>query len=428
MRLHNVFFLARIGVSRFSKYCVLVKKILVTRCLSCEKGMGYNLHKEEWEGLYQKIEKEYKEIRIHRLWSTRIGEYIVRYLDAVEDVERNAKRGILDVFILTDCINHNARLSKIMGRNICIIDETNVDLWKNILCQFPKVEFAQYWNDYSIKTKDRFRSAEKTKRYFNLTVEEEEESYNKMEEMNLHTPFVCISSRDFKYLTIIEPDVDCSYHNYRDSDINKLKLAADYLNKRGIKTVRMGRNMQSKVNFKNCIDYANEYYDELLDITLSKECKFYLGDAHGLSFLPMVLNRPVALKNFIPVFLDSESFPYNPNNLYIFKKYLKKDENRFLSINEMMQIEKKVRYNGNKYIELGIEVIENSEEEILDLAMEMNARLDGEWIEKEEDIQLQNKYQEIYQKWCRQEKFLESATLQCRVGSMFLKKNSFLLD
>ena len=34
MRLHNVFFLARIGVSRFSKYCVLVKKILVTRCLS----------------------------------------------------------------------------------------------------------------------------------------------------------------------------------------------------------------------------------------------------------------------------------------------------------------------------------------------------------------------------------------------------------
>lgn len=82
--------------------------------------------------------------------------------------------------------------------------------------------------------------------------------------------------------------------------------------------------------------------------------------------------------------MNSESFPYNAQNLYIFKKYYSKKEDRFLSVKEMMQIEKKVRYDGNLYEKFGFEVIENSAGEILDLVMEMIAGTDGEWIEKNE--------------------------------------------
>lgn len=412
---------------RLFQSCTLVREKQVIACLSSDKDAALNLKQKEWERFYQEIETKYKEIRVHRLWSTRIGEYLTRYLTVKEDAEMNAEHGILDVFVLTDCVNHNARLSRIMGRNIYIVDETNVYMWRYILRRFPKVEFSKYWNDYSDRENDRTRDADKVVQYFKLTEDEEKEGHAKMEAMNLHTPFVCISSRDSKYLATLYPDRDCSYHNYRDSDINKLKLTVEYLGEKGIKTVRMGRDVQGKVDFDNCIDYANEYYDELLDIILSKECKFYLGDPHGLSFLPMVLNRPVALKNFIPVFLDSEAFPYHPNNLYIFKKYFKKDENRFLSMWEMMQIEKKVKYDGNKYREFGVEVIENSEEEILDLTVEMNARLDGEWVETPQDRELQRKYQSIYQAWCKQEHYLDSATLHFNVGTIFLRKNAFLL-
>ena len=68
--------------------------------LSMDKDTGFNIRKNEWIKKYQEIRKQYREIRVHRLWSTRIGEYIVRYLTIVEDSKKNAEKGILDVFRL----------------------------------------------------------------------------------------------------------------------------------------------------------------------------------------------------------------------------------------------------------------------------------------------------------------------------------------
>ena len=93
-----------------------------------------------------------------------------------------------------------------------------------------------------------------------------------------------------------------------------------------------------------------------------------------------------------------------------------------------MEIEKKVKYNGNLYVQYGIEVIENSAEEILDLVMEMNARIDGKWIETVEDIKLQEKYQRIYKEWFMKQHYKESTMLRMKVGTLFLRKNAFLLD
>ena len=73
-------------------------------------------------------------------------------------------------------------------------------------------------------------------------------------------------------------------------------------------------------------------------------------------------------------------------------------------------------------------MIENSEEEILDLVMEMNARLDGKWIETPEDIELQRKYQRIYKEWFLKQHYKESTMLRIRIGALFLRKNVFLLD
>lgn len=404
------------------------KKKQIIECLSWEKDSGYNVRKKEWREKYQEIRNQYTQIRLHKLWSTRIGEYIVRYLAIVEDSKENEKKGILDLFVLSDCINHNERLSIIMGRNIHIIDKTNIDMWMYILYRFPKVAFSKYWNTYAYKKKDRIFDAENTVQYFRLTQKEKQEAQYKKEMMGLQGSFVCVSCRDAAYLETILPTIDCHYHDFRDSDINKFASSADYLSRKGISVVRMGRFVKNRVEFDNCIDYANDYYDELLDIILAKDCKFYVGDSSGIVWLPMVLNRPIALRNWIPVFLDSETLPYNPHNLLIFKKYFSKNENRFLSVKEMMEIEKKVKYNGNLYEQYGIEVVENSEEEILDLVMEMNARLDGEWIETPEDIELQEKYQRIYKEWFTKQHYKESAMLRIKVGTLFLRKNAFLLN
>lgn len=384
--------------------------------------------------LYQTVCKEYKEVRVHLIRaSNRIGEYISRYLIAVEDAKINAENGILDVFFLGDYTNHNSRLTAIMGRNIQIIDQKNGSIWGYVLAHFPKVEFGKYFGDYLLRDNERLLDPQNTVQYFSLTPEEMEEAKKKKELMDLHDPFVCISSRDTAYLAATVPEVDWSYHNYRDDDINKLNLSADYLTNQGITVVRMGRYVQDQVRFENCIDYANKYYDELMDIVLMKDCKFCVGNPNGLLVIPMAVNIPCAFKNLVPVFWDSwGAMPQNPHNLYIFKKYYSKEKERFLSFKEMIEIDNFVVSCGKdintKYAELGIELIENSAEEILDLVMEMNARLDGEWIETEEDLEMQRKYHSIFEQWRIQEHYSESAVVCAKVGTLFLWKNSFLLD
>lgn len=414
----------------------LIKKGMIGRKQQVEnilsqENMGLGIRRREAKQLYTKIAKQYTEIRLHRLWSTRIGEYVPRYLTAVVDAERNNRRGILDVFVLTDCVNHNSRLSQIIGRKICLIDENNADIWEYVLCHFPRVEFTKYWNDYSERNKDRLLKPNQTIRYFKLTEEEKKEGEDKKKLMGLQGPFVCAQSRDAVYLSVIAPTVDYSYHDYRDTDINRLNLSANYLSEKGIAMVRMGRYVEGKAEFNNCIDYANEYYDELMDIVLTRECKFFVGDNCGLCVLPMVSNVPVALKNVVPAFYDVwGTYPQNPQNLFIFKKYYSKHKNRLLSIKEMMKIEKMIagKNRGPMYAKLGIELVENSAEEILDLVKEMNARIDGEWIETEEDIQLQKKYQSILKEWCKQKDIKTNAVFHGKVGAAFLRNNQFLLE
>lgn len=411
------------------KYFPQLRKNHVRRILSKVNVIsGDNFNQDKYKKMYKKIKNNYRVIRLHQLRSDRIGEYIARYLTAVEDSERNKKHGILDVFVLSDYVNHNSRLSRIMGRNIHIVDESNLIMWERILNCFPRVELIKYWNDYVEKKLDKVLYSKNTLKYFKFTEEEEEESNKKKELMELRGSYVCASSRDGVYLNTIFPTLDCTYHDYRDSDINKFNLSAEYLSDKKIITVRMGRYVQDKVNFNNCIDYSNKYYDELMDMILPRDCKFFVGDSCGLLFVPMVLNCPIALKNMVPVFLDSESFPYNPSNLFIFKKYYSTIEDRFLSIREMMKIEKECKYDGHKYEEQGIEMIENSAKEIMDLVVEMNERLDGKWIETPEDIELQKKYQMIYKEWWEQEKYPKGAMMRMRVGTMFLRENLYLLN
>lgn len=411
------------------RYFPQLRKNQIRRILSkVDVISGDNFNQDKYKKMYKKIKKNYKVIRLHELRSDRIGEYIARYLTAAEDSERNKKHGILDVFVLSDYVNHNSRLSRIMGRSIHIVDETNLFMWERVLNCFPRVELIKYWNDYAEKKLDKVLYSKNILKYFKFTEEEEEESDKKKELMKLEGSYVCASSRDNAYLNTIFPNSDCTYHDYRDSDINKLNLSAEYLSDKMITMVRMGRYVQDKVNFNNCIDYSNKYYDELMDVILSRDCKFYIGDSSGIVWLPMVLNCPVAIRNWVPVFLDSESLPYNPLNLFIFKKYYLKSEGRFLSIEEMMQIEKKCKYDGHRYEELGIEMVENSAKETMDLVVEMNERLDGKWIETPEDIELQKKYQKIYKEWWEQENYPKGAMLRMRVGTMFLRENLYLLN
>ena len=73
-------------------------------------------------------------------------------------------------------------------------------------------------------------------------------------------------------------------------------------------------------------------------------------------------------------------------------------------------------------IEGDIEIIKNSAEEITEVVLEMNQRLDGIWIETEEDIELQNRFKKLREnvpKWQVRE--------DVRIGADFLRRYQHLL-
>ncbi len=68
-----------------------------------------------------------------------------------------------------------------------------------------------------------------------------------------------------------------------------------------------------------------------------------------------------------------------------------------------------------------IELIQNTPEEIRDVALEMQQRLDHTWEASPEDEDLQERFWELFGPYC-----VKSADL--RIGAKFLRQNQHLLN
>ena len=74
------------------------------------------------------------------------------------------------------------------------------------------------------------------------------------------------------------------------------------------------------------------------------------------------------------------------------------------------------------YEKLGIELIENTPDEILDVSMEMQQRLSDTWETTEEEEASQMRFWDMFPK-----SELHGDEIQARIGASFLKQNQDLL-
>ena len=78
---------------------------------------------------------------------------------------------------------------------------------------------------------------------------------------------------------------------------------------------------------------------------------------------------------------------------------------------------------SQQYEQAGLEVIENSAEEIFDASVEMDERLKGTWRTTEEDKELQRQFWKIIT-----EAGLLAGPPVSRIGSGFLRQHQYLLE
>jgi putative glycosyltransferase (TIGR04372 family) len=203
--------------------------------------------------------------------------------------------------------------------------------------------------------------------------------------------FVCVHSREGGY----SPQ-DEHLHTYRNSDIHDYVPAMQAIVASGGWCIRVGDPTMRPLSppVPGVIDYAlSPHKSAEMDVFLAAECRFMLGNSSGLYILSATFGKPCALANQAPL---SGIYGVGVNDLAI-PKWPKRDGVR-------QQLEPFLRSPSANYrfSELyekdGLELENNTPEEIRALTQEMLERLEGRAVYTADDEARQDRFRALYVK------------------------------
>jgi len=266
---------------------------------------------------------------------------------------------------------------------------------------------------------------EKYPQHLSFTFEEEEKAGDFLRAMGIdqNDSYICIAVRDPLFLQKKKPYKDWGYHDYRNCSINNYAMAVKYLISRDNYVIRMGADVEEimEVNSSKYIEYAYKgHRTELMDIYLGATCKFFITCGTGIDAIAEIFRRPLLCVNYVPLeYMRS----WGSSSITIFKKHWLRDEKRFMKFREIFESGTGKFLWTQEFTKHGIELIENTPEEMLDVTTEMDGRLNGTWDYTEEDEKLQKRFWSIFP---RDSKL--HGEIRSRIGTSFLRQNTELLD
>lgn len=276
---------------------------------------------------------------------------------------------------------------------------------------------------------------QETPTVFSMLEKDEEECIRILESngIDLTKKWVCILNRDEVYLERTFNNLQWSYNNYRNSDINTYRLAADYLAEKNIITMRMGSKYTktfSSDKSKLVIDYANaSWKSPKLDIYLASKCLFFLSSGTGLDAVAVAMRKPLVLVNLAqPLHLLRSKHKH----IFITKYFYSKDKKHFLNFNDYYQLGIKSGFTidnprhlrAQDLTRLNIETIDNSEIEIKDAVAEMYESMTEGNLNK---LELDNDQLCFWQSFPRDKRLDNCGPPLARIGKRFLEQNLWLL-
>jgi len=243
------------------------------------------------------------------------------------------------------------------------------------------------------------------------------------------TPFVCIHARDTGYKesdkgnpwsSLLNQDED--NHGYRNASIHNYLLAAEEMVRRGYFVIRMGAMVKEPLQTTNpmIIDYATKGRSDFMDIYLGAHCRFFHGGTSGINTIPRIFRRHVVTANI--AFTSEIAYAMYPGSLFIPQKMWHRTTHRYLTFREFIETCPEGFSGATHFEDIGVEVIENTPEELLEVAVEMDERIAGTWETTDEDEKLQQRV------WSLLEMPQQDRAFWPRMGAKFLSRNPELLD
>jgi putative glycosyltransferase (TIGR04372 family) len=244
--------------------------------------------------------------------------------------------------------------------------------------------------------------------------------------------FVCLIVRDGLYLDPQNEGKIDMKNNYRNSDIHNYLLASEKLTELGYYVIRMGALVQKPLISNNpmIIDYATTgFRTDFMDIYLGAKCSFCITTGTGFDAIPMIFRHPIVSVNYTPI---EYFFTSRKEFISIPRHYFSNNLNRKLTIAEILKAGIGTYLKSSDFEKSGVNLIENTPEEICDAVIEMAKRINNTWEPMPEDYYLQDKFWKIFKRYSR---FIISddfglpihGQIKARIGSVFLRKNKHLL-
>ncbi len=215
----------------------------------------------------------------------------------------------------------------------------------------------------------------------------------------------------------------------RNADIASYSKAILELVDRGYYVLRMGKNNSrySDVENQMFIDYSNSIYrNDFMDLFIGSRCRFMITTGTGCDGPAMLFRKPILYTNFFPV---SYLITWGRDYLIIHKKILDNLTGELISLEHMVKDELASLDDIDGFSNLGLSLLDNTCDEILDCVVEMDGRISGVWLERAEDREMQYKYwQKFPRHLCDAGGRRLHGDIRCRIGTKFLRDNSSLFS
>ena len=370
-------------------------------------------------------------IRLGILRSERIGHFSIHpeiYLSGLDCGIENPNKPFLDIWSLGRYTS-NHQLAKMWRRSLRIwpywivwpLFRINASFAGHGIHCIPHADLNLDFRKACISQDVLAR----TDSHLYFTASEKENGFRCLNAMGIAqgTQYICFHGRDSRYLQETYPGPgNWSYHDFRDVDIHNYLPAVEELTRRGYVAVRMGSKVRDRLTSTNpnIVDYANSpHQSDFMDIFLSAHCEFFLSSGSGVMCVSMAFRRPQVIISEAPL---CTSLDMDSSHLFIPKLYRKISSARDMTYSEIFATHAHKFDVTQDYSDAGIELVESSPHDILDLVIEAEERFRGAWTPKPEDDELQQRF------WVIWPNDLHSGPIRSKIGASFLRNHPHLLD
>ena len=298
-------------------------------------------------------------IRFYEMWSGRIGHLAANTECLLSEIEAGIQPKSLILAFHNGPLCNEA-LGKMLARTLHVGPWRLVDRANRLFRGWERfvAEPAQF-------DRDIYNLWERQAPKLSFAPEERNRGEHTLRQMGIPAgaKWVCLVVRDAAYLPGLE------YHAYRDTKIEDYMEACQMLASRGYHVVRMGAKVSDPIPLTTpkIIDYAmGGMRSDFMDIYLGAHCAFCLTNSTGIDAIPAVFRRPLAYVNMVPLeYLGT----FHNGSLAIWKHHWK--DGKRMSVADIVASGAGLFERADQYAEAGIELRDNTPEEIRALAEEM---------------------------------------------------------